>query len=144
MTKSSFSSIPILYQKSHVRQIPLTPCFNFIGWAIKIARYKTLSHFRDQSRDRHVFDPEIMELLADSAAEIMEKIPQRQLALKSCINKLTSDQQGILRARYFQGKSVREVADLFNRTDDGIKSLMRRVRNTLRQCIDNELKQLNS
>ena len=113
---------------------------NFVAWAVTIARFKTLSHFRDKSRDRHVFDPDIMEMLADSVEEIIGEVPQRQIALKSCISKLTSDQQGILKARYFQGQSVKAVSEQFDRSEDGIKSLMRRVRNNLRNCIDQELK----
>ena len=85
-----------------------------------------------------------MGLLADSVEEHMSEIPERQLALKTCISKLTKDQKGILKARYFQSKPVREVATLFGRSDDGIKSLMRRVRLSLKQCIDTQLKEQSS
>ena len=38
---------------------------NFRKWAFGVARYEALAYLRDRSRDRHVFDDELVARLAD-------------------------------------------------------------------------------
>ena len=53
---------------------------NFLAWAYKIARYKVLSHHRDQHRSRQVFDDALFAQLADVAAARLSVLSQSNAA----------------------------------------------------------------
>ena len=56
-------------------------------------------------------------------------------ALRKCMGTLGEKQRRMLQLHYAERKSRSEVADLFSMTEDGVKSLMRRLRSALAQCI---------
>ncbi|MEI6714959.1 MAG: sigma factor [Verrucomicrobiota bacterium] len=41
------------------------PKTNFLPWAFAVARFTVLAHFRDQSRDRLVFDEDVVLAMAE-------------------------------------------------------------------------------
>ena len=58
------------------------PGTNFFAWASKIAYFHVLSHRRKMSRDRLVFDEEVLDYLAERQLERVEEVSQRGIALK--------------------------------------------------------------
>ena len=56
-------------------------------------------------------------------------------ALRGCVGKLEEKQRGILDHFYSQDKSRAELARLYKMSEDGVKSLMRRIRRDLAECI---------
>lgn len=60
-------------------------------------------------------------------------------ALRGCVGKLEEKQRGILDQFYKQEKSRAELAQLYKMSEDGVKSLMRRIRRDLAECIRRRL-----
>lgn len=107
----------------------------FLPWAIAIARYEILSFVRDKKRDRLVLSPEVVELMADAATRLPEAIETRQQALRACLGKMNTNQRRVLDLRYVHGKSITAIAEAIERSNDGVKSLLARLRRSLAECI---------
>jgi len=60
-------------------------------------------------------------------------------ALRACVEALPPRQREVLDLRYRQGKSRAEMARRCRMTADGIKSLLRRIRTALAECIQRRL-----
>ena len=60
-------------------------------------------------------------------------------ALRKCMGTLGEKQRKLLDLQYGQGKSRSEIAEAASMSEDGIKSLMRRLRAVLAQCIRRRL-----
>src|SRR5712671_4287762 len=62
---------------------------DFRKWAFGIVRYKVLAHLRDRARDRHVFDDELVNRLADDAVAMDQRHETQREALEACLQKLS-------------------------------------------------------
>lgn len=127
--------------KNYASYDPTRP---FLPWALTLARYAILGFYRDRKRDRLVFDNDVLEQLLQRAEEKLERLPRRQIALRQCLAKLKDDQRTILALYYAHRKSIAQISELTGRTADSIKSLMRRLRQGLRECIRTRLSQSTS
>jgi RNA polymerase sigma-70 factor (ECF subfamily) len=111
----------------------------FLPWALKIAKYEILAFMRARRRDRHVFRPEVVELMADVAIERSAELSLRSEALRDCIKRLPERSREFLRIRYTQEQSVKEISEKTGRSVEAVKSLYHRIRLTLGRCIDRTL-----
>jgi RNA polymerase sigma-70 factor (ECF subfamily) len=115
------------------------PDTEFLPWAFAVARFTILSHFRDRMRDRLVFDPDVVEALADDAETSACELPERREALGHCLGKLSREQRGLLHAHYVDGRPLREIARESRRSDSAVKMTMLRLRQALGDCIQRQL-----
>lgn len=60
-------------------------------------------------------------------------------ALRQCLGKLEGRNRHVLELHYGEGKSRAELATVCQMTEDGIKSLMRRLRTILAECVKRRL-----
>jgi RNA polymerase sigma-70 factor (ECF subfamily) len=60
-------------------------------------------------------------------------------ALRRCLDMLADRQRKILNMRYAERRSRSEMARLANMTENGIKSLLRRIRARLAECVERGL-----
>jgi RNA polymerase sigma-70 factor (ECF subfamily) len=115
------------------------PARPFLPWAMGIARNKAMMYLRRQRRYIFLSD-ELVQRLAEEAANQESLAEQRHQALQSCLAKLTDDDRGLVRARYGgDARSLQELADTSRRD---LKSLYRRlalVRRQLRDCVNHVL-----
>jgi RNA polymerase sigma-70 factor (ECF subfamily) len=111
----------------------------FLPWALKIAKYEILAFMRARRRDRHVFRPEVVELMVDTAIERSERISQRSEALRECIKELPERSREFLRIRYAQEQSVKQISEKTGCSIEAVKSLYYRIRLALGSCIDRKL-----
>ncbi len=112
----------------------------FMPWAVTIAKYEILSYCRDKNRDRHVYPADIAELMLETANKVMVDPVGRQEALHRCLEKLPRKHDEILQMRYFDERSISQIAKALHRTDDSVKSVLIRIRKKLRDCIENRMK----
>lgn len=108
----------------------------FGPWAKAIARNQILAACEKMSRDRLVFDPAVMDRIADRYAEEPAQTDSRQLALADCMAKLPADQRDLITARYQDRASVKQLADNAGRSVNGLSVTLHRIRRTLADCID--------
>ena len=112
----------------------------FLPWALGVAHYTVLSHFRDRQRERLVFEEDVMEAMEGHLRHAAEQTPDLVHALRHCLGRMNEEPREILRAHYVEGRSLDEVSQFTGRTVSGIKSLMMRLRQNLATCIRKELK----
>jgi RNA polymerase sigma-70 factor (ECF subfamily) len=111
----------------------------FLPWALKIAKYEILAHMRARRRDRHVFRPEVVEMMVDVAIERSGGLSTRSEALRECIKELPERSREFLRIRYTQEQTVKQISEKTGRSIDAVKSLYHRIRIKLGRCIDRKL-----
>ena len=113
----------------------------FLPWALTIARYEVM-HQRDRTKrdGRLVFCDELVDLLADtdSADESKEGI---LVALDQCIARLTERQQRLITERYTPGNTLEQHADRTGKSPGSLRVALHRVRQFLRRCVEETLKE---
>ena len=117
------------------------PSRPFLPWAIATARLQIRSYYRDQKRERLVFDHDILNELQAVADRRVEDFSLREEALRTCLTKMPEEHRSVLSMRYAHGKSVDQISAICGRTSDGVRSLMLRLRKSLRGCIEHQLSQ---
>jgi len=60
-------------------------------------------------------------------------------ALRRCLGKLGERQMGVLRMRYWEKRSRGEMAGRLRMSEDGVKSMLRRLRSALKGCVEQSL-----
>lgn len=122
----------LMLWKNHERYDPQRP---FLGWAIATAKLQVLSYYRDQKRDRLVFDDQLVNQLQELAELRVKGLSKRQEALQFCLADLSSMHRRVLTLSYVQGESHAAIAEISGRSVVSVTSLMARLRRALRRCI---------
>lgn len=113
------------------------PARPFVAWAIGIARNCVLEWHRAHSRDRHMFDVETVERVADAYAQRAPEHDAARIALEHCLEKLPAKSRRMLDMRYTQELKPARIAELLDTTPQTVSTTLYRVRETLRECIEN-------
>ncbi|HBN76142.1 MAG TPA: RNA polymerase subunit sigma-70 [Planctomycetaceae bacterium] len=125
----------ILWRKRHTFQ----PGTNFFAWAFKIAQLQVLAHRSKHHRSKVQFDAELINQIADIANEESKHYDQRADALLTCLKKLPEEQRLLITRRYQPDVAVHSLADEMGKTANAVSESLRRIRETLRQCIERAL-----
>ena len=114
------------------------PDTNFYAWAKKIAYYKVMN-YHDRSFHTEVqFSQEALECI-DRYAETAQKTDDRIIALEKCIHQLSAGDKKLVKLKYADGMTVKEVAEHVQRPVEGMYKAMARIHNLLEQCIKRTL-----
>lgn len=114
---------------------------DFRPWAFGVVRNVVLRHLRSRARDRHVFDDDLVNRLADEAAAMEERHLTQREALTSCLQKLPAMQRDLALAAYTQGTRMDELAAQRGQTPMSLYKMLQRIRQTLLECVRRTLKQ---
>ncbi len=141
-----FGAIPNFHEAEDViQQVAVTvtdkfseydPRHPFTRWAIGIARIKVLQHFDSQRRDRHQFCSEALEAIAASYTRLSPELDSLKAPLEQCIERLTPRSQQMLELRYVRDLKPRQIAVMLGMTSTAVTSLLHRLREALRRCIE--------
>jgi len=115
------------------------PETNFMNWASVVARFEVLTWKRDRARDRHVFDDELISMLAEESDAESEKLIAHRRALDSCLEKLPEELRRVVVAAYEPGVKLNEVAEKIGSSATGFYKKLRRTRESLMACIEAEV-----
>ena len=111
----------------------------FLPWAKSVAWYQVKTFRTLQSRDRLVFDEELLARVAQTANETADM--NRMLeALETCFERLSRPQKAVVRARYFRGKEVNAIAHGLRCSVASVSMLLFRIRDKLGGCVEAALK----
>lgn len=110
----------------------------FLPWAIEIARRQVFSFYRRSKRPM-VYDSDLVDVLAEVATQnkATSESENRGQILRECVEKLPPRSKEVLRQRYgdsFAG--VEQIAAYLGRSIAATYGVLKRLRTTLRQCID--------
>jgi RNA polymerase sigma-70 factor (ECF subfamily) len=111
------------------------PGSDFLPWALTLAKYETLSFYRDRSRDRHVFSQELAEQMMRVAESDAVEVPSRHAALRECLKPLKGSPRRLLDMRYDGGLTIAEMAKTLGKSEASVKMQLMRVRRSLEDCI---------
>lgn len=117
---------------------------NFGAWACKIAYYEVLAHFRNNTRDRHVFGEELLERVAAAAEKRTDALDQRTRWLEECLAELSGDQRSAILERYQPSGSVKEIAQAQGKSAGAVAKSLARIRHTLFECIRRKMQRESS
>jgi RNA polymerase sigma-70 factor, ECF subfamily len=117
---------------------------DFGAWARKCAYYQSLAFLRDRKRDRHLFDDEVLALLADEQTSSTRDDSERRLALRDCLACLPDKHRQLIDQRYREEIPIRQLASDHGKNESALKMAMMRIREALRQCIESKLEESTS
>ncbi len=117
---------------------------DFTAWIITIARYETLNFVRYRRRHRAYFGQDLMEQLAQNFCEVPSELAEaRRSTLADCLGKLTSLDKKLIESRYSRDLGSKQIAELFDRPQASICNSLRRIRESLRRCVERATLQEN-
>lgn len=108
---------------------------NFRAWIFTTARFKMLVSIRDASREKLVFDSDVVELLAESAPDFSAN-ERRSRHLHACMEKLAPQARRAMELFYQHGHPPREIAPLMGWSANAVKVALSRARSVVRECIE--------
>lgn len=116
-----------------------SPGTNFRNWAFQIAKYAALNHIAKVRRDRHRFQVELLEMLADRASQRSEQLELQRRALAHCIEKLPAEERQLLAGCYGEGATIRGFAEALGRSSNAVYKQLNRLRANLLKCVEGRL-----
>ncbi|WAC19273.1 sigma-70 family RNA polymerase sigma factor [Luteolibacter sp. SL250] len=111
----------------------------FMAWACRIAHFQVLAARRDAARDRCVFQPELVELLATEDEPDLESTDAMNHALRDCLEELPEEKRDLILNRYHSGSSVAGMAQEKNLTPGALSVQLHRIRQMLESCVNGKL-----
>jgi RNA polymerase sigma-70 factor (ECF subfamily) len=111
------------------------PGSHFLRWACTIARFEVLKYRRKMSRERHVFNDELLMLLAEEAVEESERRELERRALNDCLERLHPRQQELIRGCYGSEQTIKETAESLGRSATSVYKAVNRIRVVLLECV---------
>lgn len=117
------------------------PATKFSAWACQIAYFEVKNYLRTSARDRHVFSDEVLRTLAHEAPRENERLAEERSALHACLKTLAPDESRLLQDCYGAGATVKQVADVLDRTSNSIYKQLNRIRRRLLACITARLRE---
>lgn len=124
--------------------VPTDPAV-FAAWCRGVARNHVLHYWRARGRSRIHLDERIAELadLAFAEAEDANDDPvldtAHRLALSGCLEQIDGIGRDVLEARYVAGRTCEDIAQGMGKAAGGVRMLLMRLRDRLRQCIENRV-----
>ena len=113
-------------------QIADTP---LLAWLYRIARARTVDHWRKQQRHRVTSLPETLPVSAPGPEELISTRAQWD-AFLDVLSQLTEDQQQALVLRFVEGLDLKTVAAMMGKTTGAIKGLQYRARSSLTRLLE--------
>lgn len=108
---------------------------DFWAWASQVARFQVLTHARQTSRNRIVFDDDMLAILAEEAQVQAELLDKRREALTLCLDQLPSTQRQLLDMRYLMNHSMGQIGAALSRPEGSVRQTLYRIREALLNCI---------
>ena len=113
------------------------PDTNFFAWACSVIRYEVLKHREKLTRAATLLDPDVLDRLAQVAAEQVEHLDEfHRRTLVDCTNKLSEADRELMRQRYTVGMAVQTMAQAMRRSPNAVSKSLGRVRRLLLDCMN--------
>ena len=108
--------------------------FSFQAWLFRIARNLSIDNFRTTNIRMDVRLDENQIATHDDPLDLVEQgLTSEQLG--RALGRLSANQRDVVIMRFVNGMSIREVAEVMNKSQDSIKGLQRRALLALREIL---------
>ncbi|MCE5185576.1 MAG: sigma-70 family RNA polymerase sigma factor [Planctomycetaceae bacterium] len=108
---------------------------DFAGWGVKVAYYCVLNHRKQKSKDASVLNDNIFRQINDVAQQRQNETDDRIRHLRRCIEKLNSDDQRFLKARYELNNSAKSLSVQMDRSVQYVYKHLSRIHHLLNNCV---------
>lgn len=122
----------LLWEKFHTFE----PGTNFGAWACRIAYFKAMSFYKQQDKNRLIFDDELLRLICEETKRQQDLTEARQEALSECLRKLGERNRRMIEHRYAPGATVKSVAAEFQTTANAVYKALNRIHRMLLECVN--------
>jgi RNA polymerase sigma-70 factor, ECF subfamily len=112
------------------------PESDFLAWACRVAFFEVRNFQRVASRDRLRFSDAVLAQLAEQRVISPEIANRKREFLQDCIAKLSDDQRALLLRTYEDERSIRQLADEFDRAPQTLYNRLSHIRRTLFECVE--------
>jgi RNA polymerase sigma-70 factor (ECF subfamily) len=112
---------------------------DFMAWACQIAYWRVRYSRQKYARSKVVFNQEVVDALAQTAATMHVEMDERHGALAHCLQKLPQRDRELVLTRYEPGCGVEEAARRSGRTLGAAYKALARTRKLLLDCVTNQL-----
>ena len=115
------------------------PGTNFQAWARKVIYNKVMNE-RTRKKNEMLWDPEFFKAV-DRGFRKNEKTESSRFseALSICMERLSEAHQKIMRLKYYNKMSYREIGRCLRRSENGTKVMARKIRKILGNCIQEQV-----
>lgn len=115
------------------------PGTDFAAWACRIAYWRIRYARQKYARSKVIFNQEILDAVAQTAAPMQEELDRRHVALADCLEKLQERDRTLVLTRYEPGASVEEAARCSGRSLDAAYKALFRIRRLLFDCVTHRI-----
>lgn len=112
---------------------------DFAAWACQIAYWEVRRARQKYARAKVVFDQDVVDALAQTAAGMIEEVSERHEALAGCLKKLHPRDRELVLTRYEPGCGVEQAAQRSGRSMDAAYKALGRIRKLLLDCVNHHL-----
>jgi RNA polymerase sigma-70 factor, ECF subfamily len=113
---------------------------NFPAWAREIARRIALAQLRKSGSAPASLDPETIDRMEGAIAVPSQVWDEERQALGECLKQLPVESRRVIELRYISEISLAQIGENVGRSPDGIKALLKRLRQTLAECVSARLR----
>ncbi|MCM8532824.1 MAG: sigma-70 family RNA polymerase sigma factor [Lentisphaeraceae bacterium] len=113
---------------------------NFDAWSVTICKFQVMAFFRDKKRDKLLLDGELVEQVSKTAEKEYTFFNRAEPQLMACISRLPDHNQDLIKMKYFEKLKMNEIASKLGRKISTIKVTIHRIRKSLFDCIEQNLK----
>lgn len=111
----------------------------FLGWLIGIARQRIADAYRAKNRRPIVFSSDIVDSFAKVYVELEPEEDDRAEGLRICMDKLSDRHRRVMDLKYGRRQSTKDIAEQVGASPGSIDTMIYRIREALRQCINQYL-----
>jgi len=108
---------------------------DFKRWAYGVAQLEVMKFLQARKRDRHVFDDDLVNRLADRAVALEPRHMRERDALEGCLQKLPEAQRELVLTAYTKGTRMDELAVRRGQTPMSLYKMLHRIRQALQACV---------
>jgi RNA polymerase sigma-70 factor (ECF subfamily) len=110
---------------------------NFRAWACQVARFKVLEFRRANTTTGFLnLSDELVEHIAEAAAQQADAMELRRLALVDCLKKLSSPDRDLIERRSRADVTMSQISSEVGRPIGGLYKAFERIYRALHECIE--------
>lgn len=117
------------------------PRQSFAAWAIGIARNKALDFLKQKRSTRPMLSESFYEEMSNLAESESQNMDRRLAALRTCLKRLSPDNQQLIRLRFEEGISIKKLSQNLPYSADALYKKISRIYSSLYDCIHRTLLQ---
>jgi len=115
------------------------PTRPFVAWALGIARIEAVMFFREQGKDRLVFDDALVGQITETHERVAENASPMPQFVHECVEELDGRSRKSIQLRYADNLRTAEIARKMQLSDGAVRMLLSRARTLLRECLESRI-----